>query len=99
MVAEVDVHGVERRHFGGSRAGETEHARQPIGIEKATLRVAVSLGTDVGGKVFGAPGQSAEPGAGAAIGAGKEQGGCGFGSERDDLDMAVGQPAQRLAHG
>src|SRR5208282_41359 len=29
VVAEVDINGVERRYLGGSRAGETERARQP----------------------------------------------------------------------
>src|SRR6202044_2783749 len=40
-VAKIDIDGVERRHIGGGGTGETQYPRQPIGIEKAALRVAV----------------------------------------------------------
>ena len=60
-VAEIDIDGVERRHIGGGGAGQTQRPRQPIGIEKAALRVAVCLRAELGGKVLGAPGQAAEP--------------------------------------
>ena len=60
-VAKVDKHGVDRRHAGGGGAGEAQRARQSIRVEKHPFRVAVGLGAELGGKIFGAPGQCAQP--------------------------------------
>ena len=60
VVAKVDIDGIDRRHPGGGRAGEAERARQPVGIEISAVGVAVGLGAELGGQIFGAPGQRAK---------------------------------------
>ena len=64
-IAEVDGDGVDRLHLRRRRAGKAERARQPIGIEKTAVPVAVGLGAELGGKVLGAPGEPFQPRAGA----------------------------------
>ena len=64
-----------------------------------SVAVAVGLGAKLDRKIFRAPGQTLQPLARAAIGAGEEHRLRGFGGDGDDVERAVGQAVDRLARG
>jgi hypothetical protein len=68
------------------------------GTAAAAAPARQSVRAQLGGKVLGAPGQSAQPSACAGISAGKEQSGRGFGRQRDNFDVTVRQAVHRFAH-
>ena len=87
---------LNRQDLGRRSCGEAQRAGETVGIEKEALGVAVCLGAELGGEIFGAPGQRGEPRACAAIGAAQEQRGCRLGRERDDLDCAFRKAVDRF---
>ena len=97
VVAEIDIDGVDRRDERRGGAREAENAGEPVGIEKAPLRVAVGFRTKLGGQIFGPPGQPAQPCARGPVGAGEKQRLRGLGRDRHDLDVPVRNAGDRFA--
>jgi len=98
-IVQCDGYAAYKQVARRGRAGNAERARQPIGIKKMALCVAVRLRAKLGGQIFRAPGQADQTRARASESAGEEHRCGGFGCDRQNLDMAVGQAARCLAHG
>ena len=98
-IAEIDMDGLDRRHFRRRRAEQAERAGDPIGFGERAVGFAVGFRAEFGRQVLGSPGHADEPRAAILVGAGGEQAHGRFDRLRQDLDRAFRQAGDGFARG